>query len=154
MLGTADAVWDEKICAMDEAFDMAHAPDSMSLLYSENMTGDSGQSRWDAVQEAFLRFYVSMLKDYRKYMPSMPTNKQATWRDPSSVDDGRFLTQEFIQSQPPDFHSFLEELIGTQQFDDFVTRRMYNAGDAPDVKFFDQSIDAKRNRSKLKLKKQ
>jgi hypothetical protein len=30
---------------------------------------------------------------------------------------------------------------------------MYNAGKAPDVTFFDQSIDAKKNRSKLRLKK-
>merc|ERR1719356_1102894 len=43
--------------------------------------------------------------------------------------------------------------LTTQAFDDFVTRRMHNAGDAPDVKFFDQSIDAKRNRSRLQLKK-
>ncbi|KAL7534715.1 hypothetical protein ACHAXR_007621, partial [Thalassiosira sp. AJA248-18] len=156
MLGKADAVWDENICAMDEAFNLAHAPDSMSLLYSGDGSGldnDQKQSRWDAVQEAFLRFYVSMLKDYHKFMPSMPTDKRASWRGPGSVDGGRFLTESFVQSQLPDFHPFLEELIGTQQFDDFVTRRMYNAVDAPDVKFFDQSIDAKRNRSKLKLKK-
>jgi hypothetical protein len=30
---------------------------------------------------------------------------------------------------------------------------MYNKGDAPDMKFFDQSVDAKKNRSKLKFKK-
>eukprot|EP00579_Thalassiosira_antarctica_P018156 CAMPEP_0201946278 /NCGR_PEP_ID=MMETSP0903-20130614/54338_1 /ASSEMBLY_ACC=CAM_ASM_000552 /TAXON_ID=420261 /ORGANISM="Thalassiosira antarctica, Strain CCMP982" /LENGTH=1570 /DNA_ID=CAMNT_0048489375 /DNA_START=394 /DNA_END=5106 /DNA_ORIENTATION=- len=152
MLGTADAVWDEKICAMDDAFKLSHGPDSMNILYSDGLDADRNQSRWDAVQEGFLRFYASMLKDYRKFMPSMPTNKQSSWRG-GSVDDGRFLTDEFVQSQLPDFQPFLEELIGTQQFDDFVTRRMYNAGDAPDIKFFDQSIDAKRNRSKLKLKK-
>mmetsp|Transcript_37928 Transcript_37928/g.79443 ORF Transcript_37928/g.79443 Transcript_37928/m.79443 type:complete len:1602 (+) Transcript_37928:129-4934(+) len=154
MLGTADAVWDEKICTMDDAYNLAHGPASMSILHSEDVTDtDRKQSRWDAVQEGFLRFYVSMLKDYRKFMPSVSTNKQSNWRNPDSVDDGRFLSDEFIQSQLPDFHPFLEELLGTQQFDDFVTRRMYNAGDAPDIKFFDQSIDAKRNRSKLKLKK-
>ena len=156
LLGTADAVWDEKICAMDEAFNLAHSPDSMSLMYSDDVRGlDAKQSRWDAVQEAFLRFYVSMLKDYSKFMPSSTSmNKQSTsWRDPASFNDGRFLTEEFLQSQLPDFHPFLEELVGTQMFDEFITRRMYNSGDAPDIVFFDQSIDAKRNRSKLKLKK-
>ncbi|KAL7555194.1 hypothetical protein ACHAWF_018944 [Thalassiosira exigua] len=151
MLGRADAVWDEKICVMDEAFNFAPAPDSMTLMCSDG--AGQKQSRWDAVQEAFLRFYVSMLKDYRKFMPSIPTDKRSSWRGPGSVEDGRFLVDEFVQSQLPDFQPFLEELVGTQMFDDFVTRRMYNAGDAPDVKFFDQSIDAKKNRSKLKLKK-
>lgn len=154
LLGMADSVWDEKICTMDEAFVQAHAPDSMSLVYSDTVTGaDAGQSRWDAVQEAFLRFYVSMLKDYRKFMPSVPKNQPSTWRGSGSEYGGRFRAIEFVNSQLPDFQPFLEELIGTQQFDDFVTRRMYNAGKAPDVTFFDQSIDAKRNRSKLNLKK-
>eukprot|EP00584_Thalassiosira_punctigera_P013134 CAMPEP_0172562924 /NCGR_PEP_ID=MMETSP1067-20121228/98930_1 /TAXON_ID=265564 ORGANISM="Thalassiosira punctigera, Strain Tpunct2005C2" /NCGR_SAMPLE_ID=MMETSP1067 /ASSEMBLY_ACC=CAM_ASM_000444 /LENGTH=259 /DNA_ID=CAMNT_0013353253 /DNA_START=1 /DNA_END=777 /DNA_ORIENTATION=+ len=147
MLGTADAIWDEKICMMDEAFNLAHAPDSMSLMFSGDEAEYGKQSRWDAVQEGFLRFYASMLKDYRKFMPSVPKNKQSTWRGPDSEYGGRFLAEEFVQSQPPEFEPFLEELIGTQQFDDFITRRMYNAGDAPDIKFFDQSIDAKRNRS-------
>lgn len=75
------------------------------------------------------------------------------WRDPGAMDGGRFLADEFVNSQRPDFKPFLEELIGTQQFDDFITKRLYNAADAPDVKFFDQSIEAKKNRSKLKLKK-
>ena len=150
MLGKADAVWDEKIVGMDEAFNFAPAPDSMTLLYADEHNGK--QSRWDAVQEAFLRFYVSMLKDYKKFMPSTPKDRQS-WRGPASDFGERFRAEEFVQSQLLDFHPFLEELIGTQQFDDFVTRRMYNAGDAPDVKFFDQSIDAKRNRSRLRLKK-
>lgn len=154
ILGRADAVWEEKICAMDEAFNLASTPDSMSLSHFQDQTGvDDGQSRWDAVQEAFLRFYVSMLKEYRKYMPTLPKEQQSSWRGPGSASGGRFLAVEFVQSQLPEFQPFLEELTGTQQFDDFVTRRMYNVGKAPDVTFFDQSIDAKLNRSKLKLKK-
>jgi len=153
MLGTADAVWDEKICCMDDAFNLAHSPDSMNILHnSDDEPNDLKQSRWDLVQEAFLRFYVSMLKDYRKYMPASSTIL-SSWRDPGAMESGRFLSDEFVNSQRPDFRPFLEELIGTQQFDDFVSRRMYNAADAPDVKFFDQSIEAKKNRSKLKLKK-
>ena len=85
-------------------------------------------------------------------MPSS-TGLLSSWRDPGAMDGGRFLADEFVNSQRPDFKPFLEELIGTQQFDDFVTHRLYNAADAPDVKFFDQSIEAKKNRSKLKLKK-
>lgn len=61
MLGRANAVWDEQLCAMDEAFYLAHSPDSMSILFDKE---DAPQkpSRWDSIQEAFLRFYVAMLK--------------------------------------------------------------------------------------------
>lgn len=40
----------------------------------------------------------------------------------------------------------------TQQFDDFITKRLHSP-EMPDVVFFDQSMDAKLNRSRLKLKK-
>jgi hypothetical protein len=102
LLGTADAVWDKKLFGMDEAFNLAHGPASMSLMYSDDVRGlDAKQSRWDAVQEGFLRFYVSMLMDYRKFMPTMPTGNGSCWRGPGSVGDGRFLAKEFVQSQFP-----------------------------------------------------
>lgn len=152
MFGVADAVWDEKICAMDEAFNLAHAPDSMSLLHEDDSDVNKKQSRWDAVQEAFLRFYVSMLKDYRKYLPTT-TTEHSSWRGSVGMEDVQFRVEEFVTKSSPDFQPFLEELVGTQQFDDFITRRMYNKGKAPDVSFFDESISAKKNRSKLKLRK-
>jgi hypothetical protein len=60
---------------------------------------------------------------------------------------------EFVQSATSEFRPFLEELAMTQQFDDFVSKRMFDAKKAPDVIFFDQSIDAKKNRSRRKFKK-
>ena len=153
LLCTADTVWDEKIHSMDDAFEHAPSPHSIDLMYMDGVSVP-GPSKWDAVQEAFLRFYVSMLKDYRKFMPSVSqTNLRSSWRSFGSVETAQFQSTEFVNSQLPDYQPFLEELIGTQQFDDFVTRRIYNACKAPDVTFFDQSIDAKRNRSKLNLKK-
>ena len=64
-----------------------------------------------------------------------------------------FSTSEFVASSSGEFRPFLEELAMTQQFDDFVTRRMYNASNEADIIFFDQSIDAKKNRSRRKFKK-
>ena len=61
MLGRANAVWDEQLCAMDEAFYLAHSPDSMSILFDKDDVPQK-PSRWDSIQEAFLRFYVAMLK--------------------------------------------------------------------------------------------
>ena len=149
-LGTADAVWDERICSLDEAFNLAASPDSLSLLHDATSSLEEA-AKWDAVQESFIRFYASVLKNYRKYLPGDSRNN--SWRC-GDVDDGRrFRSEEFISDQPLDFRPFLEELIATQQFDDFITRRMYNSSDEADIKFFDASIDDKKNRSKLKLNK-
>lgn len=159
MKENAESLWCERIRTVDEAFNLAHAPDSTSILYNDNANADADealakQSRWDAIQEAFLRFYVAMLKEYRKFLPlEVATDTQLSWRGPDGNSELRFQTEEFVMSQRSDFQPFLEELTSTQQFDDFITKRIYNAGNEPDVAFFDQSIDAKKNRSKLKFKK-
>jgi hypothetical protein len=63
-LANAHSLWSEKIRTVDDAFNLAHAPDSTSILYSDANAdaGDFKKSKWDAVQEAFLRFYISALK--------------------------------------------------------------------------------------------
>lgn len=63
-----------------------------------------------------------------------------------------FHVEQFIESQPLENQSFYREFCHTQQFDDFITKRAYDPGQA-DVIFFNQSIDAKKNRSKIKMKK-
>jgi len=159
MHANADALWYEKISTVDDAFSLAHAPDAANMMFTDDANSGADdalagkQSRWDAVQEAFLRFYVAMLKEYRKFLPVEANGgtSQASWRGGNS--DLRFQTEDFVLSQRPDFQPFLEELTSTQQFDDFITKRIYNAGNEPDVTFFDQSIDAKKNRSVLKFKK-
>ncbi|KAL3803294.1 hypothetical protein ACHAW5_009754 [Stephanodiscus triporus] len=159
MLRDAHAVWEERMRTCDDAFNLAHAPDSVTLDFDEDANDRNAestrQSRWDAVQEGFLRFYVASLQDYRRFLPAEELMGQRnSWRGgeggPSSL---RFRKEEFVAAADKDFQPFLEALVHTQQFDDFVTRKMHNAADAADIKFFDQSIDAKRNRSKLTLKK-
>ena len=160
MLDSAGQVWEEKIQTRDDAFNLAHAPDSVSMQLDEGVNDDIAngttpkQSKWDAVQEAFLRFYVSVLQDYRKFLPKEGNmEERSTWRGKEGMSSLRFNKEEFVAAAPSEFQPFLEELTISQQFDDFVTRKMHNASDAPDIKFFDQSIEAKKNRSKLKLVK-
>jgi len=161
LLDDAGQVWEEKVQARDDAFNLAYAPDSVSMQIDEGANDDIAngtipkQSKWDKVQEAFLRFYVSVLQDYRKFLPedNGSMEERSTWRGKDGLSTLRFKKEEFVAAAPSEFQPFLEELSISQQFDDFVTRKMHNAGDAPDIKFFDQSIDAKKNRSKLKLKK-
>jgi len=154
VLSNAHSLWNEKIRSVDEAFNLAHAPDSTSMLHNDDANVDPGsvgkQSKWDAVQEAFLRFYITALKEYRKFLPKGEQPASASWRgDKSGL---RFRADDFVAAQRRDFQPFLEELMATQQFDDFITKRMYTS-DEPDVVFFDKSIDAKKNRGLLSRKK-
>ncbi len=147
LMKTADRVWKERLRGYDDVFNLAFTPDSETLMNDESRgtfgvgRGDGfQQSTWDSVQEAFLRFYVTMLRDYKRFI----------------VEDNNgskiFKTKEFILAQRADHRFFLREFCSTQQFDCFLTKRMYEPG-APDILFFDQSITAKRNRSKMTLKK-
>ena len=67
LLEKAGTVWEDKVKARDDAFNLACAPDAAALEFDDDALAgsDSGvlpkQSRWDSVQEAFLRFYVVSL---------------------------------------------------------------------------------------------
>jgi len=132
-------IWKEKLLCYDHAFNLAYTPTSPNLL-NDSSSADQ-QSQWDRVQEAFLRFFVALMKDYRRFLTP-----------PDGNEPGVFNKEDFIASQKPENQPFLAELCETQQFEDYVTKRLYSPGE-PDVIFFDQSIDAKLNRSRLKLRK-
>jgi hypothetical protein len=140
--------WVERLAGMDHAFNLAYTPDSSNEL-GESFAGRE-QSQWDRVQEGFVRFFVALLKQYRKFLvlPSESLNDATT----SPQVKPSFDLIGFVSSQKDETAPFLSEMCMTQSFDDFLTRRMYSPGE-PDLIFFDQSIDAKNNRSNLKLRK-
>lgn len=138
--------WDERLASMDHAFNLAYTPESPNLVDTETDSQEQ-QSQWDCTQEAFLRFNVALLKDYRRYL-DVPDNSHSE----GSNARPSFNRPAFLSGLKADNISFVSELCTTQHFDDFLSRRMYSPGE-PDLVFFDQSIDAKLNRSKLKLKK-
>ncbi|KAL9179233.1 hypothetical protein ACHAXT_008523 [Thalassiosira profunda] len=148
-----DAMWESRLCLFDEAFMLTFTPEErrkgwlngdddgssndpkanllMTLTEKENIRGQSG---WDAVQEAFLETYCFLLQKYRKFLVF-----------PSKENEGAyggagFRSQEFLESQRRDVRDFLEELVGSQMFDDFVTKRLYGSGEA-DTSFFDSAVD-------------
>ena len=90
------------------------------------------------------------MKDYRKYLPKETPEANSSWR--GNKTGLRFRADQFVASQRRDFQPFLEELMTTQQFDDFLTKRIYSSTE-PDVIFFDKSIEAKRNKIILNRKK-
>jgi len=169
VLDGAELTWSLRLKGFDEAFNLAYAPDSynnlndsplpsnLSMCQSEDETTDMHQSQYDAVQEAFLRFFVAALKGYRRFLTLEDAPDDEGLGVPSSLSNRTarpiFRSEDFVASQKSgEFQPFLQEFVLTQQFDDFITKRMYSPGE-PDVTFFDQSIDEKNNRSKLKLNK-
>ena len=143
----AKALWSERIQTIDDAFSLAPAPESTSILHDRDGILPA-QSRWDAVQEAFLSFFVTALKSYRKFMPG--SRVRVSWL---ALDRSKqFKSGEFISSQRSDFKPFLGALVLTQAFEDFITRRMDSPGE-PDVIFFDKAIEARKNNTILKKKR-
>ena len=174
----ADAMWESKLCLYDEAFHLAFTPEQSRNTDFLNGNDNSGlevsesdpfnptipihrmdrnyarkQSRWDAVQEAFMGVYVDLLSTYRKCLifPSKDENNMPGGGDGSSSGSGAyggagFSSKEFLKSQRHDKRPFLNELIKTQMFDEFVTKRLYGVS-ASDAVFFDHAIDRFMKRS-------
>jgi hypothetical protein len=155
---TAEAMWEGKLCLFDEAFHLMFTPeesrknllngnDTSGMDWSDRDVNDPirmvgpgdkqplrKQSQWDAVQEAFLDTFVYLLRNYRKYLIFPSKHNEG------SYGGAGFRSKEFIEAQRLDMRSFLEQFIGTQMFDNFITKRLYGSGEA-DVAFFDLAVD-------------
>lgn len=136
---SSSSSWKQRLDGLDQAFNLVYTPDSH--LLESSISDQTGQTQWDRVQEAFLRFLVSVLKDYNRFLVSSehPAN--------SSFDSAGF-----VEYHKQENAAFLFELCETQQFGDFISRRLFCQNE-PDMAFFDDKISEKLNRSKLKLKK-
>jgi len=109
------------------------------------VTSARKQSRWDAVQETFMGIFVDLLCPYRKCLifPSKDydgATDSAESHGSGSYGGAGFRTRDFIKSSCQDKRHFLSELVNTQMFDEFITKRLYGSG-AADVVFFDHAID-------------
>ena len=146
--------WNEKLETFDQAYNLQFTPDSENL---NDAVLEQERNQWDRLQESFLRFFVALLKDYRGFLhtpdadspqsPEIGSNEWVQWSKRRWFDrDG------FLASQKPEYAPYLSQLCMTQQFDDFITKRLYSP-EMPDIIFFDQSIDAKNNRSRMRFKK-
>ena len=119
----------------DSAFNMSIRPDRA------NGTMEQGKSSIDeiALREAFLKFFVAIMKNYRKYLiyPSQET--------PNPLIN--FQQKDFIEDHPADWAEFLKSVLPTQAFCQFCDARISSSSlkDA-DIRFFDESIEAKHNR--------
>lgn len=157
----AEGMWEGKLSLFDEAFHLMFTPeesrknmlngnDTSGMEWNDRDANDQArilaassgdktfalrkQSEWDAVQEAFLDTFVYLLRNYRKYLVF-----------PSKHNEGHyggagFRSKEFVENQRLDMRGFLEQFIGSQMYDNFVTKRLYGSGES-DVAFFDLAVD-------------
>lgn len=108
---------------------MANSPDvcKQSLLDMGDPDGFSSEQ----IRDAFLRFFISLLQDYRQYLAS-----------------NGFRAEEFVESQSASDRDFMDALVHTQMFECFAVERR-ECPDDPEVRFFDENITMKFNRSKM-----
>jgi len=108
------------------------------LSPSSSSHGIQKQSNWDAVQETFLSFFICVLRNYREYMiyPSKAKDDEHV----ASYDGAGFLSKNFVKSERYDARDFLNQLLGTQMWDEFATKRLYGSS-SPDVIFFDDAVN-------------
>jgi len=155
----SDAMWESKLCLYDEAFHLMFTPDmarknllngndnsgaelnendlTVMIMTKEEKESLRKQSKWDAVQEAFLDTYVYLLRNYRKYLVFPSKDNEGSY---ASYGGAGFRSKEFVEAQRYDTQEFLQQLVGTQMFDEFITKRLYGSGEA-DVAFFDLAVD-------------
>lgn len=92
--------WEERCLAhLDDPFTQYGRPYEALDDLGEDSQGF--RPDWDSLRDSFFSFFVSILKDYRKFM-IFPTKENPR---PKQV----FRQAEFIAAQPTDWHSFLEE---------------------------------------------
>lgn len=149
----AEAMWESKLALQDEAFHLQFTPEEARknrlngndgsgmedpsnsiVMLKDKQQSKKQQSEWDAVQEAFLDTSVYLLRNYRKYLVFPSKHNEG------SYGGAGFRSQDFIEGQRYDMRDFLEQMIGTQMFDNFITKRLYGSGES-DVAFFDMAVD-------------
>lgn len=110
-------------------------------------TADLDQFTIDKIRKLFLWFFVCILKKYKKYM----NFETYVSDDPSSFFDQDGFLVEF----PENGRNFMRKLFKTQMFANFCENKL-NPGSIEqhwENLFFDESVAAKINRSKLTISK-
>lgn len=112
-----------------------------------NRTDNPIMGKFDesAMRDAFLKFFVAIFKDYRRFL---------IFGNPKDSNErySRFRFEEFLNEQPADWEPFLRAMQDTQTFQQFVDERVLSTSRYEDIVFFDESIDAKMNRYTFKFR--
>jgi hypothetical protein len=131
---------------VDMAFTLVPPPEEIDGKWSQQQQYEFPVEQ---IRTAFFRFFVALLLKYRNYMikPS-PDANVAT--DPDF--DKYFRRAQFIKEQSEGSKFWMNTFIRTQAFNRFLMDRLLNEN-MNEITFFDESIQAKLNRSKFTFHK-
>eukprot|EP00554_Chaetoceros_debilis_P015181 CAMPEP_0194122200 /NCGR_PEP_ID=MMETSP0150-20130528/49611_1 /TAXON_ID=122233 /ORGANISM="Chaetoceros debilis, Strain MM31A-1" /LENGTH=1546 /DNA_ID=CAMNT_0038814935 /DNA_START=144 /DNA_END=4781 /DNA_ORIENTATION=+ len=101
-------------------------------IESQSVSYDPGE-----IRNSFLRFLVALFRDYGNYI-----------QQSGKEDRHQFSKESFILNS--ESRSFMSEVVASQMFDIYIEEKIISP-DSPSIKFFDDSIVAKRNRSKASV---
>ena len=90
------------------------------------------------VRCAFLNFFVAIFMEYRAYMVT-------------DVRGEIFNFRGFLADCTESSRDFMEQVLSSQAFHQFIESRQLEDERNPDVAFFDESISAKKNRSTMRM---
>jgi len=115
-----------------------------NIIKSTNLPSSSFNDHFniDEIRNAFLRFFVSVLRNYDKFVNSKALETH---------NEDLFNTDEFLQHSSSDHlnsrcHEWLRGLCSSQMFQIFLEEHVQNP-DQPEIRFFREAIIAKQNRS-------
>ena len=108
-----------------------HKPKHLLDIESPNDSFDPTE-----IRNAFLRFVVSLFQGYEKFISQ------------SDGEGPTFLKEKFIHGA--EAMSFVSDIVDSQMFQRFIDDKVYSP-ETPSIKFFDDSIIAKKNRSRVNV---
>ena len=108
------------------------------------------QTDLNLFSEIFFDFFLNIMKDYSNYLNNDYFFNKSKYKN-SSIQ-GLFKIKEFVNSHSSNERAFIEKLINSQMFGDFIFKKMLpkNINDKMDILFFDESLNKKYN-DKIKL---
>ncbi|KAJ3330361.1 hypothetical protein HDU76_005873 [Blyttiomyces sp. JEL0837] len=128
------------------------------------------------IQGSFFKVFTSIMKNYRTFLVVPDQVKRAAAANTASASDSQhsltaaenvtttqgmdlilddwFKKDDFLASLDRDAKPFLMQLVETQAFAQFTLDRIERSESDYEVLFFDESIKAKLNRSRLKFSKE
>lgn len=86
------------------------------------------------IQDAFLRFMVSILKGYRRYLKAISKAPSVGATDPNALFDGN----AFLRSRDKSHHKFYQLLMRTQMFIRFIEECSFVSDGDQGLAFFDE----------------
>lgn len=107
----------------------------------------------EKIRGAFFSIFTSLFRNYRLFLNNSPNNKSPSGEDYNSTSDV-FRQEPFIAEFDSDSKPFIRQIVQSQAFSQFVLERLERSETDYEILFFDESIKAKLNRSKLRFSKE